>query len=137
MFPLSAARSSPLSVYLATLLALGVTVGTVACTDDASRTMGPATPVQAEGAGTIGSPEQQALEDIGKYVALALDDQGLRQRIINDMRNSPFREHKVELRSYLQGNSGGVLRAKVRQNADVDEVDFDELLASAPDLDRA
>lgn len=47
-------------------------------------------------------------------MAIALQDQGLRQRIKNDMRNSRFTvEHKLELRNYIRGNSGGILLAKM------------------------
>jgi len=48
-------------------------------------------------------------------VALALQDNGLRQRIRNDLRNAPFREHKLEFSRYIRGNSGGILLAKMAQ----------------------
>jgi hypothetical protein len=57
--------------------------------------------------------EQETLNQIARAVALALQDQGLRQRIKNDMRNSPYEEHKIDFRGYLHGQSGGILLAKM------------------------
>lgn len=59
------------------------------------------------------SSEQEALNQIARAVALALQDQGLRQRIKNDMRNAPHLEHKLDFRGYLHGQSGGILLAKM------------------------
>lgn len=56
---------------------------------------------------------QSALTDLARSVALALQDQGLRSRIKNDLHASRFtKEHKLQFASYAKGN-GGVLIAKL------------------------
>ena len=57
--------------------------------------------------------EEKAAADVAHAVALALTDEGLRHRVYNDLRQSPFREHKLEFASYLHGSSGGILLAKM------------------------
>lgn len=60
------------------------------------------------------STEKAALTELTRAVALALQDQGLRQRIRNDLRESRHTvEHKLHFRDYLQGRSGGILLAKM------------------------
>lgn len=60
------------------------------------------------------SAERTALNELTRAVALALQDPGLRQRIKNDMRASRHTvEHKLEFRSYLRGESGGILLVKM------------------------
>jgi hypothetical protein len=65
---------------------------------------------------TVAADEHAAAAELARAVALALDDPGLRQRIKQDMRRSPNREHKLELSSYLHGN-GGILLAKMAQQS--------------------
>lgn len=122
---------------IACLLTLGATVGTVACDADAPGPTEPDASVETQQQSvTTGPTEQQdALEDLGRAVALALDDRGLRQRIVADMQASPIREGKLELRSYLSGSNGGILKAKMRQALDVDGGEVDVLTGAAPRLE--
>jgi len=62
---------------------------------------------------TAPGEEETALRVVARAVALALQDQGLRSRLLNDMRDSRVREHKLEFRRYLRGASGGILLAKM------------------------
>ncbi len=56
---------------------------------------------------------QAAINDLTLALALSLRDEGLRQHVKNDLRNSRFtREHKLDLSSYLHGE-GGILLAKM------------------------
>lgn len=58
--------------------------------------------------------EYDALNELTRAVALAFKDNGVRQRVKNDMRESRFtNEHKLELAGYLRGTSGGILLAKM------------------------
>lgn len=58
--------------------------------------------------------EQAAVDELTRLVALALSDAGLRHRVRNDLRDSRHtREHKLHLTSYLRGQSGGILLAKM------------------------
>lgn len=58
--------------------------------------------------------EHAAAAQLARAVAMALDDAGLRQRVKQDMRKAPMREHKLHLGNYLHGN-GGILLAKMSQ----------------------
>jgi hypothetical protein len=60
------------------------------------------------------SAEQAALESLTRAVAMGLTNAGLRNQIRNDLRDSRHTtEHKLELRSYLKGESGGLLLAQM------------------------
>lgn len=59
-----------------------------------------------------------AAVELTRLVARAFSDAGLRNRVKNDMRTSPFLEHKLEFASYLKGGKGGILLAKMAQHAD-------------------
>lgn len=62
--------------------------------------------------------EREALQQLTRTVALALQDQGLRQRVKADMRESRFtHEHKLHFSNYLNGRSGGILLAKMAKES--------------------
>jgi hypothetical protein len=68
-----------------------------------------------------------ALDKVTHVVALALNDQGLRQRVRNDLRDSRFTvEHKLPFNDYIKGESGGILLAKMDKES---ELNRDEILA--------
>lgn len=81
------------------------------------------------------SSEQETLDQITRSLALALQDQGLRQRIKNDMRNSPQVEHKLEFRSYMHGQSGGILLAKMAKETGMSREDLLALVARVRPLE--
>ncbi|HEX2203326.1 MAG TPA: hypothetical protein VHG91_08510 [Longimicrobium sp.] len=93
----------------AVLLAAGVSA---ACSDGDHTPMSPATAPNPTSQ-LAATQEQATLDEIARAVALALQDQGLRERIKNDMRGSPYWEHKLDFRTYLHGKSGGILLAKM------------------------
>lgn len=73
------------------------------------------------------TPEQHALTELTRDVALALSNQGLRNQVRDDLRDSRHTvEHKLELRSYLKGQRGGVLLAQMSKETGVSR---DSLLA--------
>jgi hypothetical protein len=109
-------RSFPAIVCAAALAA--------ACSDIPSAPNSPVASMNA--AASSASAEQRTLDQIARAVALALQDQGLRQRIKNDMRHSAHHEHKLDFRSYLNGQSGGILLAKMAKETGRSR---DELLA--------
>jgi len=62
--------------------------------------------------------ERAILQELTRTVALALQDQGLRQRVKADMRESRItREHKLHFSNYVQGRSGGILLAKMAKES--------------------
>lgn len=97
------ARSGAALLLSATLLS--------ACADEGTRS--PIAPESSSlSAGALG--EHEALNELTRAVALALQDAGLRQRVKNDLRDSRHTfEHKLEFTSYLKGESGGILLAKM------------------------
>lgn len=64
------------------------------------------------------SERGDAAVELTRIVARAFSDPGLRNRVKNDMRNSPFLEHKLPFGSYLKGAKGGILLAKMAQHSD-------------------
>lgn len=79
--------------------------------------------------------EQQTISRLAKLVAIAVQDEGLRQRIKTDMRKAPVLEHKLSLSSYVKGQSGGILLAKVAQQSDASKQEFLDLLDEVPPLE--
>ncbi|HET9986104.1 MAG TPA: hypothetical protein VFQ38_21060 [Longimicrobiales bacterium] len=73
-------------------------------------------------------------ESIARAVALALADPALRTQVLEDMRDSPFREKKLHLRSYLRGGGEGLAVAAAR-SAGMAEADLLHLLDAGRDLE--
>lgn len=89
--------------------------GAAACSEDGAATL-PTEGTAESSASARPGGEEAALDELTRAVALALRDQGLRQRVKNDMRESRHTvEHKLELTSYLKGANGGILLAKMAQ----------------------
>lgn len=83
---------------------------------------------------SLAADEHAAAAELARIVALALDDNGLRQRVKQDMRRSPFREHKLELSSYVRGN-GGILLAKMSQRSGRSRDELMSLMAAVRPLE--
>lgn len=76
------------------------------------------------------------MEELTRVVALALHDQGLRQRIRNDLRDSRYTtEHKLHFARYLQGESGGILLGKMTKESGKSREEFLALISSLPALE--
>lgn len=116
-------------------LASGLTVAgfilLTACSDRDS----PTEAVPAGAGLALAAVQEGAARELARAVALALNDQGMRQRVRNDMVRSPFREHKLDLTSYLHGESGGILLAKMAKETGRSRGDLLGLMASAPVLE--
>src|SRR5438105_7051582 len=87
-----------------------------ACADPASRTVAPSSskevssaPAPAPAPGAAAGEERAALTKIARLVAVAMDNEPARQHLKRDMRAAPFREHKLELASYLRSKDGSAL----------------------------
>jgi hypothetical protein len=106
---------------------LGAVLLAVGCSD--SEQPDPLAPeISAAAAATAEQDaEKAALDELTRLVALAMNDQGLRQRVKNDMRASRHTiEHKLPFSDYLHGNSGGILLAKMAKESGKSR---DEILA--------
>ena len=84
-----------------------------ACADRTATLAGPGGvhPELVVGGGvTATDAERAALGRVARSLAIALNNRGLRQQLKAHLRAAPFREHKVELASYLRrDDTGGVL----------------------------
>ena len=81
------------------------------CADSVSSPVGPGTTrdVSADVAAASSSTERLALTTIARLVAMAMDNPATRQRIKRDMKAAPFREHKLQLGTYLRSDDGKAL----------------------------
>ena len=109
-------RNTPL-LALAAALALGACDG-----NDAPLAPGAQPGIAASGvsrsAAQGANSEKDALTQLTRITAQALHDQGLRQRLRNDLRDSRHTvEHKLKLSDYLRGQSGGILLAKMAKES--------------------
>ncbi|PYO06691.1 MAG: hypothetical protein DMD30_12230 [Gemmatimonadetes bacterium] len=85
------------------------------CADPASRAVAPASSreIVSEPTSAPPSDERVALTKIARLVAVAMDNEPARQRLKRDMRAAPFREHKLELASYLRSKDGAALLGRM------------------------
>lgn len=60
----------------------------------------------------------QATVELTRLVARSLDDPAVRNQLKNDMRRSPFLEHKLSVNAYLRGEGGGPLVAAMARTSD-------------------
>jgi len=93
------------------VLVLALLAALSACADPASRTVAPSSSRDAL-SGSVPEPvgeERAALTQIARLVAVAMDNEPARQHLKRDLRAAPFREHKLELKSYLQSRDGRAL----------------------------
>ena len=80
--------------------------------------------------------EQEGLSRLTRLTAVALQDQGLRQRILNDLRSSRHTtEHKVAFTEYLNGSSGGILLAKMAKESGMSREDVLALVSAVRPLE--
>ena len=79
-----------------------------ACTDPVTTTTGLSISpdVRTEPAS---NPERAALTRIARLVAISMDNKPARQQLKRDLKAAPFREHKLQLGSYLRSNDGRTL----------------------------
>lgn len=72
---------------------------------------------EADNSPAIVTPERAMLTELTRTLAIALADPKLRQSLKEDMREAPYREHKLELRKYLRGDRGTRTRDAVARKA--------------------
>ncbi|HEX6626313.1 MAG TPA: hypothetical protein VF105_00025 [Gemmatimonadaceae bacterium] len=105
-----------------------------ACSDPASRAIAPTASSEIVASGSSGpqSEERVALTKIARLIAVAMDDEPARQQLKRDLRAAPFREHKLELGSYLRSSSGRTLLARMAASGGGDSAVFASLSAIRP-----
>ena len=81
-----------------------------ACTDPVTTTTGPSiSPDVTTAASNSSSPERAALTRIARLVAVSMDNEPARQQLKRDLKAAPFREHKLQLGTYLHSRDGRTL----------------------------
>jgi hypothetical protein len=93
------------------VLVLALFAALVSCGDPASRTVGPnsSKDIATDPSSSAGGEERVALTRIARLIAQAMDNEPARQHLKRDLRAAPFKEHKLELGSYLRSKDGRVL----------------------------
>jgi hypothetical protein len=117
------------------VLFLALFAALTACTDSAGRSVGPtlSRDVLVEPTGAVAGPERVALTKVARLVAVAMDNESARQRLKRDLRAAPFREHKLQLTTYLHSKDGRALLAEMAERTRGGERDvFDALAAIRP-----
>lgn len=115
------------------VLVVALAAGLFGCADAASRTVGPTASADVQAGPTPSSPssssteERAALAKIARLVAVAMDNEPARQHLKRDMRAAPFREHKLQLDSYLSSAGGRALLGRMVALSGASE---DELFAT-------
>jgi hypothetical protein len=105
------------------------------CADPSSRTVGPSpsNDIVAEPTAVAPGNERVALTKIARLVAVAMDNEPARQRLKRDMRSAPFREHKLELATYLRSKDGrGLLESMAAQTRGGENEVFGTVAAIRP-----
>lgn len=96
----------------------------VACSDPAYRVSAPSTgsPERAAvEAANSGTAERAALAKIGRIIATSLAEKSARNQLKTQLRAAPFKEHKLQLGSYLRSEAAKQLLARTHAGAS-DEV---------------
>jgi hypothetical protein len=104
-------------------LVLALFAALAGCADPATRAVAPSPSrdVASEPAPPTPNRERVALTKITRLVAVAMDNEAARQRLKRDMRAAPFREHKLELTSYLRSKEGRALLERMTAASGEDE----------------
>src|SRR5436190_2416995 len=111
------------------VLVLALLAAFAACADPASRTVAPSSSsdvLSGPASAPVGE-ERAALTKIARLVAVAMDNEPARQHLKRDMRAAPFREHKLELKSYLQSKDGKSLLDRMAALSDGEGAVFQTL----------
>lgn len=123
-------HTRPGTRVLATLL---TTTALAACAPDATRPVPRSVSATLIAEGVSSRQAQQA--EWARRVALALADPALRQRVRNDLRDSPIREFKLQFADYLRGPSGSRVLRRLAQTEGITEGVALQELAGMPPLE--
>lgn len=83
----------------------------------------------------ISSPGQPLANNVARAVALAMNDREVRLSVRDAMRDSRFHEHKIHLRSFLEGPAGDHLRGSIAAALNTSAANVSRVLAHLPDME--
>lgn len=115
------------------LAAVFVATALSACSPDATRPVRPSVQATLISQGVTSRQAQQA--EWARRVAVALADPALRQRIRNDLRDSPISEFKLQFSDYLRGPSGSRILERLAKTDAITEAAALQELTSMPPLE--
>lgn len=99
----------------------------------------PTSPLRPRGRLALAVTNQTAPDEtvkaIGRAVAIALADPGLRRQLFEDLRDSPFREHSIHFQTYFLGQGGLAISRRTAAAAGLELDDFRSTLRGLPDLE--
>ena len=107
------------------------------CADPVSQSVAPSPSRDIAAAQNSPAPSEErvALTKVARLVAMAMDNEPARQHLKRDMRAAPFREHKLELASYLRSKDGRSLVDRIVALSDHSETAFFTALAAIRPLE--
>ena len=116
------------------VLVLALLTAFAACADSVSRTVAPSSSKDVLPGAPPAAPSEErvALTKIARLVAVAMDNEPARQHLKRDMRAAPFREHKLELKSYLQSKDGRSLLDRMAAHGGGESAVFQTLALIRP-----
>jgi hypothetical protein len=117
------------------VLVLALFAALVSCGDPATRTVAPhsSKDIAADPSSGVVGEERAALTRIARLIAQAMDNEPARQHLKRDMRAAPFKEHKLELGTYLRSKDGrALLEAMVAKSGGGEAEVFGPLAAIRP-----
>jgi hypothetical protein len=84
---------------------------------------------------TTRTAQDETARSIGRAVAIALADSNLRRQLLEDLRDSPFREHSIHAQSYLLAQRGSAISRRTANAAGLELDDFYSTLRALPELE--
>ena len=118
-------------------LVLAMLACLTACMDPVTNATGPtiASDVGAQPASASSSAERAALSKIARLVAVSMDNEPARQHLKRDLRAAPFREHKLQLASYLKSRDGKALLDRMVASGGGSEQDLLQTISAVRPLE--
>jgi hypothetical protein len=118
-------------------LVLAMLACLTACTDPVTNATGPsiAPDVRAQPAPESSSAERAALSKIARLVAVSMDNEPARQHLKRDLKAAPFREHKLQLATYLKSRDGRTLLDRMVASGGGSERDLLETISAVRPLE--
>ena len=105
------------------------------CADPASRAAGPTISADVQAGSASSGRERAALTKVARLVAVAMDNDPARQHLKRAMKAAPFREHKLQLTSFLKSKDGRALLARMVALNGTDDTELFETLAAIRPLE--
>jgi hypothetical protein len=72
---------------------------------------------------SVSSDDSSAVDSLARLAALAIADPAIRNNLFQDLRDSPFPEHRIHLPSYLSGARGTALSDAIAQKGKISRSD--------------